>query len=100
MGRLAIWRLRSHEEFGGTWLSDYVPNRLGGFIGSTVQEAEKPGCDLIGEDGNIFHLLGIAANILREHDREVQVEEMKDRVFSTGSYEEALRTIGKRTICF
>ena len=32
MGRLAIWRLRTHEAFGGTWLSDYVPNRLGGFI--------------------------------------------------------------------
>lgn len=32
MGKLAMWRLRSHEQFGGTWLSDYVPNKLGGFI--------------------------------------------------------------------
>lgn len=32
MGKLAMWRLRSHEQFGGTWLSDYVPNRLGGFV--------------------------------------------------------------------
>lgn len=32
MGKLAMWRLHSHEQFGGTWLSDYVPNRLGGFI--------------------------------------------------------------------
>ena len=32
IGRLAMWRLCSHEQFGGTWLSDYVPNRLGGFI--------------------------------------------------------------------
>ena len=31
MGKLAMWRLHSHEQFGGTWLSDYVPNRLGGF---------------------------------------------------------------------
>lgn len=31
MGRLAIWRLQTHETFGGTWLSDYVPNRLDGF---------------------------------------------------------------------
>ena len=30
MGKLAMWRLHSHEQFGGTWLSDYVPNRLGG----------------------------------------------------------------------
>lgn len=28
VGRLAIWRLATHEQFGGTWLSDYIPNRL------------------------------------------------------------------------
>lgn len=33
MGKLAIWRLRTHEQFGGTWLSDYVPNKLDGFEG-------------------------------------------------------------------
>lgn len=33
IGKLAIWRLKTHEQFGGTWLSDYVPNRLGGFFG-------------------------------------------------------------------
>ena len=31
MGKLAMWRLQTHGQFGGTWLSDYVPNRLGGF---------------------------------------------------------------------
>ena len=29
IGKLAIWRLASHDTFGGTWLSDYLPNRLG-----------------------------------------------------------------------
>ena len=29
IGRLAIWRLRTHDAFGGTWLSDYLPNRMG-----------------------------------------------------------------------
>ena len=37
MGRLAMWRLQTHPHFGGTWLSDYVPNRLGGFL----QEQEQ-----------------------------------------------------------
>ena len=32
IGKLAMWRLHTHEQFGGTWLSDYVPNRLGGFV--------------------------------------------------------------------
>lgn len=31
MGRLAMWRLKTHVTFCGTWLSDYVPNRLDGF---------------------------------------------------------------------
>ena len=68
IGKLAMWRLQTHETFGGTWLSDFVPNRLGGFIGEPAPEPEKPDCALIGQDGNIFNLVGIAARILREHD--------------------------------
>lgn len=36
MGRLAIWRLQTHQQFGGTWLSDFVANRLGGFSSMNV----------------------------------------------------------------
>ena len=39
IGRLAMWRLRTHAQLGGKWLSDYVPNRLGGFI---ENQAELP----------------------------------------------------------
>lgn len=28
MGKLALWRLRSHEQFEGMWLSDYIDLRL------------------------------------------------------------------------
>ena len=28
MGKLAAWRLVTHEQFGGTWLSDYIPNQI------------------------------------------------------------------------
>ena len=38
VGRLAIWRLKTHDTFGSTWLSDYVPNRLGGFDSSQPEE--------------------------------------------------------------
>ncbi len=38
IGKLAMWRLRTHETFGGTWLSDYVPNRLGGFHQSAFEK--------------------------------------------------------------
>ena len=70
MGKLAIWRLASYSTFGGTWLSDYVPNRLGGFIQEQKSSLEgaKPDCPLIGEDGNIFHIMGIASETLRENE--------------------------------
>lgn len=29
MGKLAMWRLATHDNFGGTWLSDYRANQLG-----------------------------------------------------------------------
>lgn len=93
--KLAMWRLQTHETFGGTWLSDFVPNRLGGFIGEPEAEPEKPDCALIGQDGNIFNLVGIAARTLREHDRKDQAKEMTDRVFASGSYGEALCIIGE-----
>lgn len=93
--KLAMWRLQTHENFGGTWLSDFVPNRLGGFIGEPSPEPEKPDCVLIGQDGNIFNLVGIAARTLREHDLKEQAKEMKDRVFASGSYGEALCIIGE-----
>ena len=41
IGRLAIWRLKTHDAFGGTWLSDYVPNRLGGFENSPLEESAE-----------------------------------------------------------
>ena len=54
IGKLAMWRIATHTQFYGTWLSNYVPNYLGGFIVAK----QKPDCELIGQDGNIFNLSG------------------------------------------
>ena len=32
MGRISIWRVKTHDTFCGAWLSDYIENQLGGFI--------------------------------------------------------------------
>lgn len=74
MGKLAMWRLQTHGQFGGTWLSDYVPNRLGGFVQEQIPE--KPHCPLVGQNGNIFNLMGIAARTLRKNGRADQAKEM------------------------
>ena len=95
IGRLAMWRLCSHEQFGGTWLSDYVPNRLGGFISEQKPDKIEPDCKLIGEDGNIFNLMGLAARTLRCNGLAEQAAEMTERIHACGSYDEALCMIGE-----
>ncbi len=94
IGKLAIWRLTTHENFSGTWLSDFVPNRLGGFARDQPAQ-EKPDCQLIVQDGNIFNLLGIASRTLKEHGMEAQSREMLARAYQSGSYHEALGIIGE-----
>ena len=88
VGKLALWRLETHGQFFGTWLSDYVPNRLGGFI-------QKPDCPLIGADGNIFNLMGIARRTLRSAGQYEQAKEMCERVTQCSSYEDAICVIAE-----
>ena len=93
VGKLAVWRLQTHGQFGGTWLSDYVPNRLGGYLAE--QEQRKPSMRLEGRDGNIFSILGRAARLLKGAGQKDQTEEMFRRVTSSGSYGEALHIISE-----
>lgn len=95
VGKLAMWRLQTHNTFGGTWLSDYVPNKLGGFITEEQQKAVKPDCELIGKDGNVFSIMGLAARTLRNNGMKEQASEMCDRVTQSNSYYEALNIIGE-----
>ena len=94
VGRLAMWRLKSHDTFGGTWLSDYLPNRLGVNM-DAPQEKQKPDCPLIGADGNIFNLMGIASRTLKDNGMNEEAAEMRERITSSGSYDAALCIIGE-----
>ena len=62
---------------------------------SNENKHTKPDCPLIGEDGNIFHLVGIAAKTLRRNGMSTEASEMTEKVFNSGSYEEALGIIGE-----
>lgn len=53
----------------------------------------KPRCKLIGEDGNIFNLLGIAGRALTRAGLTEQKQEMFDKVMKSGSYDTALQII-------
>ena len=54
---------------------------------------EKPKCPLIGQNGNIFNLMGIASKTLKRNGMSNDAKEMCDRITSSGSYDEALSII-------
>ncbi len=58
-------------------------------------EKRKPDCPLIGQDGNVFNLIGIASRTLKENGMSKESKEMSSRVFDSGSYAEALSIIGE-----
>ena len=51
---------------------------------------QKPDCPLIGEDGNIFNLMGIASRTLKENGLSDQAREMRQRITQCQSYDSAL----------
>lgn len=92
-GRLAMWRLRTSSQFGSTCLSEYVENRLGGFLDS----APKPNSPLVGTNGNIFSLMAVASRTLEEHGQDELAKQMVERITKGDchSYEDALNIIGE-----
>ena len=56
---------------------------------------EKPKMNLVGEDGNVFVILGRASRALKQAGMPEQAKEMFDRVTSSGDYYEALNIISE-----
>jgi hypothetical protein len=56
---------------------------------------DKPEVELVGRNGNIFNLLGIATKALRREGYRAEAEELKSRVLGgeAKSYHEALAII-------
>ena len=57
---------------------------------------EKPKCKLVGENGNIFNLMGIASRALRSAGQPEKAKDMCRRITTQAkSYEEALVVISE-----
>ncbi|WP_320996805.1 hypothetical protein [Enterocloster bolteae] len=40
VGKLAMWRINTHQQFGGTWLSDYLANKFE--MGEELKSSMEP----------------------------------------------------------
>ena len=47
---------------------------------------EKPKCPLIGQNGNVFNLMGIASKTLKKNGMADEAKEMCSRITFSGSY--------------
>ena len=60
------------------------------------KEIDKPECKLVGENGNVFNLMGLASRALKKAGLKDEAKEMQERIMGkegeTGaeSYDEAL----------
>ena len=41
IGKLAMWRIGTHERFGGKWLSDYTQNQFGVEMGAGMESSSE-----------------------------------------------------------
>lgn len=58
-------------------------------------ENKRPQMKLVGEDGNIFAILGRASKLLRENGQPEKAKEMSDRVYQSRNYYRALHIISE-----
>lgn len=72
-----------------------VLDALPGQGAAVPRQAHKPKMKLIGQDGNIFSILGRAGRLLRQNGQRKQAEEMVQRVQNCGDYYKALGIISE-----
>ena len=60
-----------------------------------LNRPKKPKMQLIGQDGNIFAIMGRASRLLKNGGQGDKAKEMRDRVMSCDSYQKALNIISE-----
>jgi hypothetical protein len=54
---------------------------------------DKPKCKLIGEDGNVFFIIGKVHQVLKSNGLQDEAELFKTQAFSSQSYDEVLQLL-------
>ena len=93
-GRLSVSLWDFHDYF--IYTEEEFKQQFNAIENKTVTtEKRKPDCELIGQDGNIFNLMGIASRTLRQNGMADEAVEMRNRIRESGSYDQALCIIGE-----
>ena len=64
-------------------------------LNKLLNRPKKPKMQLIGQDGNIFAIMGRASRLLKNSGQGDKTKEMRDRVMSCDSYQKALNIISE-----
>jgi hypothetical protein len=59
------------------------------------KKQKKPICKMVGQDGNVFNLMGLANRAMKKAGKVEEGIAMLARVMKSGSYGEALRIMGE-----
>lgn len=84
-----------YDLYQGTNLEDErkIDTMFGDKMGYSIDDyiVEKSKCKLVGENGNIYNLMGIASRALKRNGQEEDAKEMCNKITTEAkSYEEAL----------
>lgn len=75
---------------------DFIVEQVQGTETSKEQPVlKRPKMKLVGQDGNIFAILGRASRLLKENGQPQQAKEMSSRVYQSGDYYKALNIISE-----
>lgn len=75
---------------------DFIVEQVQGTETSKEQPVPKrPKMKLVGQDGNIFAILGRASRLLKENGQPQQATEISSRVYQSGDYYKALNIISE-----
>ena len=53
----------------------------------------KPKCKLVGEDGNVFNIIGRVSKSLKQAGLKIEAAEFQDKAFNSDSYDEVLQLV-------
>ena len=68
-----------------------MPRECGEELPNKTDGMEKPKCQLVGTDGNVFAIIGSVSKALKRAGLSDQAKAFTDAAFAAGSYDEVLQ---------